>query len=804
MIVAFYPVEITRRVIEGKETVLMFGRTDSMRKIIVIDQGFRPFFYVVPERPEKVEELLKELNGRVFAGDGKNFRVEAGIELKKLLSRDVVAIRVTTRTLNEQYIAASELAKSEEVEGVFENDIEYACKYSFSRGITPLKMLTLEGSYINFKSKVSVFSADRIVEGGTEQLKEPESLVFLTVIRPATELEESLSLVEPSLCGINTIPKRAKSEERLIEDILVFDGRELVSLKNKAEDEKGLLLEFQKILDLKKPDFLVSMHLDSRDLPVIASRASFFGLSVPEGIDHTLYQTKPIPWAKSPLHGFSGIDLAKLVFSFTGKKAYTIRDAFLCLRGTPLAAHDPKAEEALEQKLSPEEHIKQLWALWRGVLPLLTEASILTGLFPHQLARAGMTKATEYATIAQLRDEHLVPKKRGFSQKQEDAPVVRKEDSGLVRRAVLLSLEPIALSEVTKSNISPETFMCSCCPRGDEEFFCRKKRGVIAEIVSGLLKRRERIREMLKAMGTSPLLQARESALSLLLSSYLKYVQNERAKFGCPQAAPVIQKRIRESVLRLEKTAMMFNGRLLAFDETSAIVELPESAISDEFLSSFNEIFENSAGAEMVSLLENGAFFYEGREKGKKLAFLAQSHGKTVIKWQRLHRRKKALVSALVGEALAIAAASEKPGSEKLRMISEISKHVIETIRESAEKPATGIHLSSLTKSPKNYGYQTLSVSAASRLESLAFEVWPERPFAFIVAAGKSPPKDSVSVVADSHTQVFDIEHLFITELFPLFEEIFEPFGILLEEIAGESQKSLSEFLTRKRGRKKG
>ena len=59
--VRFYPVEISYATIADKPVVQLFGRTEEGRRICVVDEGFQPYFWVLPEGNAKkaAEEIAK-------------------------------------------------------------------------------------------------------------------------------------------------------------------------------------------------------------------------------------------------------------------------------------------------------------------------------------------------------------------------------------------------------------------------------------------------------------------------------------------------------------------------------------------------------------------------------------------------------------------------------------------------------------------------------------------------------------------------------------------------------------------------
>ena len=72
---SFYPLDITYKVEEGKPIIYLFGKSEE-RHICIIDNSFRPYFYIIAK--EGVDPKESVLNLKVDAKD----RIAQVVELE--------------------------------------------------------------------------------------------------------------------------------------------------------------------------------------------------------------------------------------------------------------------------------------------------------------------------------------------------------------------------------------------------------------------------------------------------------------------------------------------------------------------------------------------------------------------------------------------------------------------------------------------------------------------------------------------------------------------------------------------------
>src|SRR3989338_5481645 len=149
MLLRFFPVEVSYKVIDGVPVIHMYGLAADGSKVCVIDDSFEPYFWVLNANKESVDAISVARGN----SDVRVKRVEA--HEKQFLGKLVSALKVFA------YFPGDVPALREAASGVgkvLEADILFPRRYLIDRGITPLSLCEAEGVLVHgIKSRVPVF-----------------------------------------------------------------------------------------------------------------------------------------------------------------------------------------------------------------------------------------------------------------------------------------------------------------------------------------------------------------------------------------------------------------------------------------------------------------------------------------------------------------------------------------------------------------------------------------------------------------------------------------------------------------------
>src|SRR6266581_2686336 len=129
----FWLLDLNHETYEGKSSIWLWGITHKGKRVLVIDDNYRPYFYLLPRKDQDPEKLRKKLEA-----EQPHPSVEsATIEKKKLLADERVVLKVFCKDPDFLEKAARETLKKTGAEATYEEKLRLAIKYQYDYGIKP-------------------------------------------------------------------------------------------------------------------------------------------------------------------------------------------------------------------------------------------------------------------------------------------------------------------------------------------------------------------------------------------------------------------------------------------------------------------------------------------------------------------------------------------------------------------------------------------------------------------------------------------------------------------------------------------
>src|SRR3989442_6949928 len=129
----FWLLDLNHDTYEGKSSIWLWGITHEGKRVIVIDNNYRAYFYLLPRREQDPEELRKKLDTEKPHPTIENVTIEK----KKLLADERVVLKVFCKDAEFVEKAARETLKKTGAEAAFEEKLRLAIKYKYDHGIKP-------------------------------------------------------------------------------------------------------------------------------------------------------------------------------------------------------------------------------------------------------------------------------------------------------------------------------------------------------------------------------------------------------------------------------------------------------------------------------------------------------------------------------------------------------------------------------------------------------------------------------------------------------------------------------------------
>jgi DNA polymerase elongation subunit (family B) len=272
--------------IEGSKAVLWIKSEDG--KVIRLTDHYKPNFYIAPEEPSQIEEILTILSTHPNITLVEHEKRYTSLNLKK---SDVLHIYVDSVQNYKKVL--SDLKKVKGIKAYYNLDLLHVQWYLFQRDLPPTSKVQV--TYNKNNELVSF----EIIDDGLEIPPPPfKSLIF--------DLEVSSERLSPN---VNSDPiSRIEILDDNLNLVKAFEG-----------EEKEILEEFEKYIKKEDPDFLIAHEVEEA-LTYILERALILGLNLQLGREkEDIFKLKKLlPYSHRgrvhiDLHTFLSIGIAGVV-----------------------------------------------------------------------------------------------------------------------------------------------------------------------------------------------------------------------------------------------------------------------------------------------------------------------------------------------------------------------------------------------------------------------------------------------------------------------------------------------------------
>ncbi|MBW3022829.1 DNA-directed DNA polymerase [Candidatus Woesearchaeota archaeon] len=815
----FYPIEVTYKIVNNKASIYLFGRTPNNEQVCVVDENFEPYFYVEPKEDENTEFLIRKLlslkvEKRGSEGNLKN----AEVVDKKLHGRPITVIKVTANLPPSVPALRNAIKELKEVENAYEADIPFVRRYLIDKGIIPMTLTQAEGDFINARSRVPVFSVQKISRVSEEDLKEPKIIaVDIETYNPTAEINAKKNpILMIAFYGKNFKKvitwKKFKTESEDIEFV---------------ESESALLEETNRLLRELSPDILAGYFSDSFDWPYIKERAEKYGIKLDFGPDHSQIKTN-LRTGSSELGGITSFDLYKFVQRIVGRKLNT--ESYKLSEVAEELIGEGKLDEAKIEKLAESwdenknletyckynlQDAKITYKLAEKLLPNALELVKIVGLPISDIIGMGFSQLVEWYLLRQAPQfNEIAPNKPTHHQMRErltktyTGGFVYEPKPGLYKNIVVFDFRSMYPSIIASHNISPGTLNCRCCKdeaklapvEKGKYWFCEKKKGFIPKMVEELIKRRMRVKEIMKKNQdekTKKLLDARQESLKVLSNSFYGYLAFAAARWYSIESALSVTAYERNYIKDVIEKAKKEGFEVIYGDTDSVFLLLKKKTKQDALR------FKDKINLELPELMEldyeglypSGLFVAaKAKEYGakKKYALLSEE-GFIKIKGFETVRKNWSEIAKETQEKV-LKTILEKGDVEKAF---EYVKKVIHDLQDRKVPIEKTILRTQLQKNITAYESIGPHVAVAARMQKAGTDIGAGSIIRYVIVSGTGKIRDRAKTIDElNKDESYDPAYYIENQVVPAVETIFAVLGYKKEDlIADRKQSSLKGFM---------
>jgi len=813
----FYPTDITYKIINDKAVIFIYGRSTTGEQLCVMDDGFEPYFYVLPEKGSNVDHTSSLLNKLSIINKGNIARITKTETVdKKILGKDVVAIKAYANIPKAIPLLKKEISKMSGVREVLEADIPFVRRYLIDKNIIPFVLTEAEGNFVNYHSKVPVLKASKITQNSSEFLSKPRMLAFdIETYNPTQTIDmENNPIIMLSFYGENIKKvitwKRFKTNNDFIEFV---------------ESEQKLLERFKEILEEYRPDIIAGYFSDSFDLPYIKRRAEKNRVKLDIGLDFSSIKLKPNSDVVQ-IDGIISLDIFKFIQRVISRKMKTeilsLDEVSSELLGKKKIKVDmekladvwDKGGEALERYCNYNLNDSMLaYEICELLIPNILEMVKIVGLPLSDVIMMGFSQLVEWYILRQIPNfNEIAPNKptgeeiaKRMTQTYKGA-FVYNPTPGLFKNVAVLDFRSLYPSIITAHNISPSTLNCDCCkdnpsysPIEDEKYwFCTKRKGFIPLLIEDLINRRARVKEIIRQTADEKkkmILDARQESLKLSANAFYGYLGFYMARWYSIESARATTAYGRYYIHKVIDMAKRDGYQVIYGDTDSVFLATNGKSKNDAklFADKINIDLPKSMELEFEGFYPV-ALFVSVKEKeigAKKKYALLSEDGFIKIKGFETVRRNWSEVAKRTQEDVLNIILKENDIQKALKRIRSI---VNDLKNKKIPMEQVVIH-TQLTKHLGEYESIGPHVAVAQKMKMNGKNVGAGSLIRYVIVEGSGRIRDRAKMVEEVKEGQYDANYYINHQIIPAVESIFAVFGYNKENLlTNVSQATLDGF----------
>lgn len=518
-----------------KAIIRLFGREkndENETSIIVLDDGFQPYIYVVPRDIEECQEQIEELNVE---------KVEK-VEMKDL-AKNKHFIKVTFNHPQDVPKLRDKIRDLPSVKDIREHDIPFYRRYLIDKGLFPMAEVEVEGktvppldiTEISNNYLANIFKLQGEIQPISSDFPDLNILsldieVYNPKGMPKSEEDPIIMISLSSNQGLQKVISTERSSLDFVETV-----------KNESE----IIKRFVEIIQKENPDLLIGYNSDNFDFPYIKDRAELLNIPLNLGTDGSQLKFMKKGYANAALvKGRVHVDLYLIMRRYLQLDRYTLERVYLELfdqekqdiPGDEIHRYWSEGGEKLETlfKYSLDDAVT-VTEIGEKMLPLTLELTRIVGQPFFDVARMATGQLVEWYLIRKAYEQgEVVPNKPSASQysnrrgKKASGGYVKDPVKGLHENIVYFDFRSLYPSIIISKNVSPDTLVTECddekCHISPEKqyMFLKEPAGFVPSIIGNILHERMRLKTMMKESSDDEekkFLNVQQEALKRLANS---------------------------------------------------------------------------------------------------------------------------------------------------------------------------------------------------------------------------------------------------------------------------------------------
>jgi len=747
---------------------------------IIKDRDFKPYFYV-DTSPEDIKRYLEKNHKELLYRIEKLENVDKVIINRDLRSKDRVIKKTVTKVVVKYPKDVPKLRVLRELGEIYEHDIPFTKRYLIDNDLTPMVY------YRNIEER----ERREVVGNEIPKLK---GIAF--------DMEVYCEGREPTPDRDPILMVSFYSQE--IKKVISYKPFEHEYLEL-VEDERELIRRTVEIL--KDYNLIYTYNGDNFDFPYLIKRAKYLGVNIPMDIR----VSRGGMYLRSYIPGKIHIDLYPIVRRTLNLSKYSLEEVCYELFGVRKleVGHRNIGKLWEEGDRSLVEYSFQdayyTYQVGEYFLPLEVMFSRIVNQTPFEVCRMSSSQMVEYLLLRySYRKNFLAPNRPSEEEYRRrlneyyEGGYVKEPIRGIHENIVSMDFRSLYPSIIISYNISPDTIDCGCCEGESERinghWFCKRRRGLIPEVLHNLIERRKEIKEELKRIDpNSPeysLLDYEQRSLKVLANSHYGYLAYPRARWYSKECAEVITYLGRMFIQRTIEEGERYGFKIIYADTDGLYATMDGVKGKEELLERTYEFLrEMNRKLPKDMELEFEGYYKRGLFVTKKKYALIDENNRIIIKGLELVRRDWSNIAKKTQREV-LKALLEKGD---IKMAKDIVINTIEELRKGRVNKEDLIIYTQITKDISQYKTTAPHVEVAKKILRNGGRLRVGDVVGYIITSGSKPISERAELPEDAKD--YDVNYYIDNQVLPPVIRIMEALGISKEELKSEGRQcTLQDF----------
>jgi DNA polymerase I len=773
----FWILDVGQAVDEGVSKVLTWGIDSGDSRVLVVDDNFKPYFYVLPE---------EDVDVGLLSGSLKDLSIpEApvlGVDVvkRKLFGKTRDVIRVTFRDFDYASKYAKLFRKIDDVKDCLEADVRHYVQYLTDKRIHPCGWYSAEVEKVEGFSNGG-YSVFRLLEDLTpvERVDLPE----LRVLAFDIEIYSPSGALNPEKDPVIIISTANN----------VGEEKQFVA---KNGGDKDVLEDFIKYITEFDPDVITGYDSNFFDFPFLIGRAKKLRVKFAVGRDGAEPHLSVYGHVSVAGRGHLDLyDVAGMVVEVKVKTLKNIADYLKVMSKDSRVLIDhaqiPKYwdDKNLREQLLKyaSQDAKSTIGVAEKLLPTAISTAQVSGMPLDQVMRAGVGFRVEnmFMTEAHARGE-LIPNKTSYRGGTYAGGYVLKPVSGIHDNIAVFDFASMYPNLMIKYNVSPDTYVSTDekVSKGEVNIapevghrFRKEPPGFYKRIIEELIEERRKIQKNMMKLKPNTLqyimMNERQKAVKTMTNAVYGYAGWFGARWYLKPVAEGTSAWGREFIKETIEIAKKHGLKVIYADTDSVFIT------NTEKVEEFNREVTQRLGLEIKpDKIYKKVFFTEAK---KKYAGLLEDGALDVVGFE-IVRGDWPEIAREVQENVLNIILREKDLDKSIKFVND----TIRRLREGEVSLEELVIWETLTKAPEKYKIKAPHVVAAKKLMEAGGRPEAGSKIGYVIVKGEGSISDRAVPYSLADIDDVDAEYYISRQIVSAALRVLEYFGVEKNQFTGK------------------